>query len=151
MATFHPFPRLPPELRAHIWSLTAHPRLVHRLRVTVDGDRSYDSFCYFGWEIFAKFPMIKEMHIAIEESVLIWASAFEDFGWGSCPRENIRFIDNTSGLMLTGLELQMTHDWLMFHSWDCSRKVEDLDNLVEEIEWANDDSHLRLCDLKDVE
>lgn len=29
MSTFHPFPRLPQELRAHIWSLAAHPRLVH--------------------------------------------------------------------------------------------------------------------------
>ncbi|KAK8122669.1 hypothetical protein PG984_011339 [Apiospora sp. TS-2023a] len=29
MATFHPFPRLPPELRAQIWRLTVEPRIVN--------------------------------------------------------------------------------------------------------------------------
>ncbi|QYS99726.1 hypothetical protein H0G86_006845 [Trichoderma simmonsii] len=29
MSTFHPFPRLPIELRLRIWSLTAFPRIVH--------------------------------------------------------------------------------------------------------------------------
>ena len=34
MATFHPFPRLPAELRAQIWQMTVEPRIVEvRLRV----------------------------------------------------------------------------------------------------------------------
>ncbi|KAI1100881.1 hypothetical protein F4804DRAFT_32631 [Jackrogersella minutella] len=35
MATFHPFPRLPTELRVHIWALTARPRTVE-VRVVPD-------------------------------------------------------------------------------------------------------------------
>jgi hypothetical protein len=33
-ATFHPFPRLPFELRAYIWELTVEPRIVE-VRVVV--------------------------------------------------------------------------------------------------------------------
>ncbi|KAJ4859771.1 hypothetical protein T069G_04759 [Trichoderma breve] len=35
MSTFHPFPRLPTELRLRIWSLTAFPRMIHVKRQCV--------------------------------------------------------------------------------------------------------------------
>ncbi|OPB46288.1 hypothetical protein A0O28_0064090 [Trichoderma guizhouense] len=36
MSTFHPFPRLPIELRLRIWDLTAFPRMVHVMRQCID-------------------------------------------------------------------------------------------------------------------
>jgi hypothetical protein len=49
--------------------------------------------------------------------MITWASVFEDQGVGSFPAENVRYIDSTSGLTLTGQELVMCQDWGIFHAW----------------------------------
>ncbi|RFU78378.1 hypothetical protein TARUN_3900 [Trichoderma arundinaceum] len=229
MSTFHPFPRLPLELRARIWGLTAHPRLVHvrvkkhesrpfgvvcvtsptppppvmqvcqesreygpyrraftigsearylwvnfesdmislgdinlddleshqsdiqRLRFTVGSDESYDAFCYHRSGELGNFPVLKEIHVLVEEDILIWGSAFEDYGWGFCPEENIRFIDNASGLVLNGYQLLAALDFRVYYSWDLGGKVEDMNNLEQEIEIAMDDSHLTLAAMREIE
>ncbi|KAL6792965.1 hypothetical protein J3E68DRAFT_451396, partial [Trichoderma sp. SZMC 28012] len=45
MSTFHPFPRLPTELRLRIWSLTAFPRMIHVKRQCV-GDHGESRLQY---------------------------------------------------------------------------------------------------------
>lgn len=184
MSTFHPFMRLPQELHAHIWSLAAHPRLVHvrwktnyseavekvhvvtprlcppvmqvcrksrqhtpycrafaigsepryvwvnfeldmiclkdfylkdleshkldiqRLRITVKhGWSSYEAFGNWDINDLNDFTALQEIHVSIDNSVLVWAYLFKERYWGECPRENIKFINNTSGLILNGYQL----------------------------------------------
>lgn len=230
MSTFHPFPRLPYELRTQIWSLATPPRIVHvrqtelpggheiacvvsptpshpvlqvcresrqlaayqraftdgaeprytwidfeadmiciqsvdllhelrshrldiqRLRLTSDGSQdSYDNFFYWGGKELREFPKLKEIHVIIDVDMSIWSTIFEGSSWGSCPMENIRFIDSTSGLMLNGYQLSMLADWTMFFSWEGVGNVQDIDNLSEEIEWAIDDSHLSMSQIEEIE
>lgn len=230
MSTFHLFLRLPQELRAHIWSLAAHPRLIHvrwktnysetvekvhvitptpcppvmqvcresrkhapyrraftigsepryiwvnfetdniclqafylkdleshkldiqRLRITAKhGWSSYEAFGNWDIKDLRDFPALQEIHVAIDDSVLVWAYTFEERYWGECPRENIKFIDNTSGLILNGYQLWAVSDWGTYHSWDGEGKIKDINNLKEEIELATDDTHLSLSFIKSVE
>lgn len=227
MSTFHPFPRLPQELRAYIWSLAAHPRLVHvrwktqkseivhvvaptpslpvmqvcresrqhapyrqaftigsepryawvnfeidmiclqdfllkdleshqldiqRLRITArNGWSSHEIF--FNWDVndLRDFPVLKEIHVTIDNLVLLWAYTFEERYWGECPRENIKFIDNTSGLILNGYQLCAVSNWGTYHSWDGEGKIRDINKLEEEIEPATDDTHMGLSGIRNVE
>ncbi|KAL7913908.1 hypothetical protein GGI35DRAFT_229325 [Trichoderma velutinum] len=231
MSTFHPFPRLPQELRAHIWSLAAHHRLVHvswktrwesgkretlhvstptppppamqvcresrqhapyrrafalgsepryiwvnfeidmiclqdfflqdleshkldiqRLRITAKcGWSSYETFGNWDIDDLRDFPALKEIHVAIDSEVLVWAYTFEERYWGECPRENIKFLDNTSGLILTGSQLWAVSDWGTYFSWDGEGKIRDINNLKEEIKLATDDTHLSLSFIRSVE
>ncbi|KAL7936608.1 hypothetical protein V8C35DRAFT_295939 [Trichoderma chlorosporum] len=227
MSTFHPFPRLPQELRAYIWSLAAHPRLVHvdtktskgevvcvttptlappvmqachesrqygpyrraftigsepryvwvnfetdmicpkalglfdlqthkleiqRLRITAGlGWSSYEAFSRFYANDLRDFPALKEIHVAIDSEYSVWQYAFEECYWGVCPRENIKFIDNTTGLMLSGHQLSAAGAWCAFHSWDGEGKIKDINDLEVDPEIAEDDSYQSLSDIRDVE
>jgi hypothetical protein len=71
--------------------------------------------------------------------------------WGECSREKIKFIDNSSGLILNGYQLWAVTDWGTYHSWDGKGKIKDINNLREEIELATDDTHLSLSFIRSVE
>ncbi|UKZ83332.1 hypothetical protein TrVFT333_011140 [Trichoderma virens FT-333] len=228
MSTFHPFPRLPSEFRAYIWSLAAHPRLVHvrvvkdpyevvhvvtptpsppvmqvchesrrhgpyRWAFTIGSEPRYiwvnfeiDMIClrnlnalmafephkldiqrlmifarygcsrfdgYYDWEVdeLRNFPALKEIHDAIDHGCLGWSALFAERYWGACPRGNIRFIDTISGIMLNGYQLSAAADWGIFHSWDGGGKIEDVNNLEEEIRIADHYTHMSLSDIRAVE
>ncbi|KAF2966457.1 hypothetical protein GQX73_g7083 [Xylaria multiplex] len=219
-ATFHPFPKLPAELRIQIWTLAAGPRILHirvfpktpkmypeledlgyasptpapavlhacresrliapyqkafftstpvrggnetkyiwvnfqqdmicladyqlkrlgpyradieRLRFSVptgqNGDFFYSYFFDKSHEILRDFSALRELHISVEESFLIWGSAVCGSGYAKCPRENVRFLDTHTGLLLTGPQLEMAYNW----SWQKGGKVRDVDDIDEEI------------------
>ncbi|PTB52869.1 hypothetical protein M431DRAFT_557433 [Trichoderma harzianum CBS 226.95] len=182
MSTFHPFPRLPQELRAHIWSLAAHPRLVH-VRWKTNLSEAVEKV-----HVVTPTPCPPVMHVCREsrqhapyrraftigsELRYVWVNFETDMiclqefylkhleshkldiqrlritakhGW-----EKIKFIYNSSGLILNGYQLWAVTDWGTYHSWDGKGKIKDINNLREEIELATDDTHLSLSFIRSVE
>ncbi|EHK18972.1 uncharacterized protein TRIVIDRAFT_66993 [Trichoderma virens Gv29-8] len=213
--TFHPFPRLPYELRARIWDLAAHPRHVRiritndseantfaspmpppaimhacresrqcapyqkaffstlpgesmaryvwvnfkedmicltdyqyerlkhkdeiqRLRITIpkgrDGRNWSDAFPHFRRESLGKFPLLREVHVAMQEHVLSWGADFGGPSYGKCPSENVRFLDLHSGLLLTGPQLEMAWFWSYSHGG----LVQDMDGFDDELQFVVD-------------
>jgi len=130
--------------------LEPHRAQICRLRFRSDGSvESYDSFYYFGVKDLARFSQLHEVHLVVDGDLQVWATAFEDLRWGSCPMNNIRFIDPQSGLMLSGRQLSMACDFGVFHSWDGGgRAANGADGQVEELE---DGSHLSLRELAEVD
>ncbi|KAH6605454.1 hypothetical protein Trco_007161 [Trichoderma cornu-damae] len=63
--TFHPFPRLPSEIRSQIWALAAHPRLVH-IRITPQSDTLWNRDYYYA----SKIPQAELMHVCRESRQL---------------------------------------------------------------------------------
>ncbi|KAH6892883.1 hypothetical protein B0T10DRAFT_481066 [Thelonectria olida] len=186
-ASFHPFPRLPFELRAHIWGFAAAPRIVHirtnrtdflsptpppgvlqaskearrhapyrrsffattntgsgpryvwvnfemdmiciedheverlaphlediqRLRFTVTAeydDLIYEYFFRNSDKMMGDFTALQELHMVIEDCTRRWGTTFEHCFY-ACPRENVRFLDPQSGLLLNGFQLEMAYRW----------------------------------------
>ncbi|PTB69950.1 hypothetical protein BBK36DRAFT_1110294 [Trichoderma citrinoviride] len=215
---FHPFPRLPTELRLRIWALAATPRLVHisvrqteldrwkrialndfslpmpspavmhvcrksrlcapyqkafftivpgepehryvwvdferdmvwlansqlerlepyetkirRLRFTVEpgarGDLMFEAFGGCSHEFMAPFTVLRELHVAISDCFCAWGSTWAGSGYGKCPRENVRFLDLTTGLLLTGPQLEMACEW----EWQKGGRVIDMDDFDYEL------------------
>lgn len=132
--------------------LEPHQQDIQRLGLLSDGSyESYDDFWHHGCPKLDDFPLLREIHVVIPGNYLIWSSTFEDRRWGPCPKDNIRFIGQNNGLVLNGYQLSMACDWGMFHALDAGGKVQNLDNMEEEIELALDDSHLTLADLREIE
>ncbi|KYK60891.1 hypothetical protein DCS_02030 [Drechmeria coniospora] len=221
MATFHPFPHLFPELRAHIWRLTADPRLVsirvrktatsdlaakryqyasptpppavmhvcqesrklalyqeafvaggsnvprsyiwvnfeedmicleddsvewlsphdtdiRRLRFTVPrgdlGATFYEYFAHRSHEMLERFTALRALHLAIGENILLWGSTVCGPGYGACPRENVRFEDLKTGLLLTGPQLEMTYSWSELDGG----RVQDMEDFDDELQFMLD-------------
>ncbi|KAI0438660.1 hypothetical protein F4803DRAFT_534364 [Xylaria telfairii] len=210
-ATFHPFPRLPAELRQQIWSLAAGPRILHisvlqtspsaptkytspipppammhacqesrqhapyqkaffssrhvyiwvnfqhdmicladdkveqlaphyatiqRLRFTAPKYESYfyETFWRHSREIFGVFSALRELHVAVEVGYLIWGASLKNVGFTQCLKENTRFIDLHTGLMLNIPQIEMTEKW----SDHQGGKVLDLDDFDYELQWVVD-------------
>lgn len=67
---------------------------------------------------------------------------------GECPRDNVRFLDLGTGLLLTGPKLAMAYAW-------CEQdggRVEDVDNFDDELQFMLDnDTGLNLSQLAEIE
>ncbi|KAI0870636.1 hypothetical protein GGS24DRAFT_492866 [Hypoxylon argillaceum] len=115
--------------------LAPHCAAIERLRFTVPtgdaGDRFYESFFHWGDEVLREFLALRELHIVVEDVYLFWGSAWEGVRYGKCPRENVRFLDPHTGLLLTGPQLEMAYEW----SWQKGGKVLDIDDIDEEVQF----------------
>ncbi|KAI0542597.1 hypothetical protein GGR58DRAFT_452882 [Xylaria digitata] len=233
--TFHPFPKLPAELRIQIWTLAAGPRIlqihvflktpkskdfgyasptpapavlhvcresrliapyqkafftstpvcggtdtkyiwvnfqqdmicladhqlerlgpyqadIERLRFSVPTGLHghYLHSCFFrkSHEILRDFSTLRELHIALKESLLVWASMVQGPGYAKCPRENVRFLDLHTGLLLTEPQLDLANHW----SWLKGGKVEDVDGIDEEIRYSLENFfNLNLQELAEID
>ncbi|KAL7912394.1 hypothetical protein GGI35DRAFT_440161 [Trichoderma velutinum] len=63
--TFHPFPRLPPEIRSLIWALAVYPRLLH-IRITPKSDTLGNSYNHYASMI----PQAELMYVCRESRQL---------------------------------------------------------------------------------
>ncbi|KAK0766859.1 hypothetical protein N5P37_000588 [Trichoderma harzianum] len=63
--TFHPFPRLPSEIRSQIWALAVYPRLLH-IRITPKKDTLGNSYLHYASMI----PQAELMHVCRESRQL---------------------------------------------------------------------------------
>ncbi|OTA02934.1 hypothetical protein A9Z42_0033520 [Trichoderma parareesei] len=235
--TFHPFPRLPTELRLRIWALAVTLRLVHisakptevvrwkriapndfsspmappavmhvcresrqcapyqkafftmvpgepehryiwvdfeqdmicladdrvdwlepyqadirRLRFTVPpgdrGDLLFDVFGSVSKKLVAPFTALRELHLAISEYFCAWGSTWAVCGFGPCARENVRFLDLNTGLLLTGPQLEMAYTW----QWQQGGRVMDMDDFDDELRFMLDNyTGLDLPELAKIE
>ncbi|KAL6901286.1 hypothetical protein GGI43DRAFT_383617 [Trichoderma evansii] len=80
----------------------------------------------------------------------MWGDVFTDRSFGCCPEDNIMFLDEGSGLVLTGSQLKMVGDWRTVFSFDCEGNPPDPDSLSDEISYALDDFwHMTLAQMHD--
>ncbi|CAM1508947.1 Fc.00g026860.m01.CDS01 [Cosmosporella sp. VM-42] len=95
--------------------LAPHEADIQRLRFTVPtgyfGDIFYDYWFHHSNEVLEEFTALRELHLAIVDHVLIWGTTVSGPGYGGCPRENVRFLDVKTGLLLTGPQLEMAYNW----------------------------------------
>ncbi|EHK18980.1 uncharacterized protein TRIVIDRAFT_44202 [Trichoderma virens Gv29-8] len=229
--TFHPFPRLPFELRSQIWAMAVYPRLVH-IRATSkpsgpgcyfasmipqaelmhvcresrqlapyrkaffttlpdDSEARYiwvnfdedmicipDQFMGYlrahaadiqrlrftapagsfgeGWvtgfgyaeylkDRFKHFTALREVHVAISEDISSWVLTAGCYG--TCPYENVRFLDVHSGLMLTIPQANLVEEWISRKGW----LVENMDGIDEELQFYIDNCYTFIEDCAEVD
>ncbi|KAF7549500.1 hypothetical protein G7046_g8334 [Stylonectria norvegica] len=153
-ALFHPFPRLHHELRAPIWGFAVTPRIVHirtntlkcssptpllavmqashESRQHATYQKSFFTAANSGSEtrdeFMEDFTALRELHIVIEDCIGLWGTTFEACFYG-CPRENVRFLDLRSGLLLNSFLLEMAYLWTA-ENGGLIRGVENVDEEV---------------------
>ncbi|KAG9254812.1 uncharacterized protein F5Z01DRAFT_681325 [Emericellopsis atlantica] len=146
------FASLPYELRSHIWSLAVEPRRIHGVRMercfTVNFE--VDIFCvtslyciadisesvnHFGvLNVLDDFISLREIKIILEPGDLRWGTSILGHNLERCP--NITFVDEHSGLALTGPQLRLAEEWRIRLSFDIAGYPPDPDRLSEEIAHA---------------
>ncbi|KAI0190108.1 hypothetical protein F4808DRAFT_465733 [Astrocystis sublimbata] len=112
--------------------LAPHCADIERLRLTaeveVEGHCFLDYFKQESTWLLEPFVRLRELHIAVEDKFLEWAESWMGVGYANCPRDNIRFLDLHTGLLLTGPQLVLAYDWC----WRNGGKAEDIDDFDEE-------------------
>ncbi|KAM6477838.1 hypothetical protein HDV62DRAFT_372234 [Trichoderma sp. SZMC 28011] len=228
--TFHPFPRLPFEIRSQIWALAVYPRLLH-IRITPKKDTLGNSYLHYAsmipqaelmhvcresrqlapyrkaffttlpgdcearyiwvnfdedmislqdeklgglaphaaeiqrlrfmvptgsyreyWEDtfhrypdthFKRFTALRELHFALSKGYGMLGYAH----YGTCPPDNVRYVNIHTGLMLTWAQSEMMDDW----AWRKGGLVEDMDNFDEELEWVVDNAITFIQDCAEID
>ncbi|KFH44287.1 hypothetical protein ACRE_049410 [Hapsidospora chrysogenum ATCC 11550] len=137
-----------------IADIVSHRSDVQRLHIRTDDDHDwYESATNHGaLRILDDFVNLREIQVVLGPGGLLWGDVFADWGFGHCPRENITFVDEGSGLVLTGPQLKLVGDWRMFFSFDSEGNPPDPDELSDEIEYALDDtSHLTMAQMHEID
>jgi hypothetical protein len=122
-----------------IADIVSHRSEVQRLHIRTDDDHDwYESATNYGaLRILDNFVNLREFQVAL--------------GAGG-HRENISFVDEGSGLLLTGPQLRLVNDWRMFFSFDSEGNPPDPDRLSDEIEDALDDTwHLTMAQMREMD
>lgn len=102
-------------------------------------------------KILGKFSSLKDVRIVLEPGDLMWGNVtLRWYLFTYCPGADITLIDEGSGLVLTGTQLQMIRDWRRIFSFDSEGNPPDADRLSEEIEWTLDDCHLTLAQIHEM-
>ncbi|KAI0554589.1 hypothetical protein F4679DRAFT_303192 [Xylaria curta] len=132
--------------------LAPHHANIERLRFTVPtgdlGDRFYDYFYHNSREMLCSLSALRELHIAVEEYILIWGTTVECARYGECPRENVKFLDLKTGLLLTGPQLEMMYKWNL----EDGGKVWDVDDFDDELGFMLDnETGLNLSELAEID
>lgn len=120
---------------------------VRRLRISTDDHRGwYDSATiHGGLRILDEFPNLGHLQIVLDPGDLMWADVFSEWGLGRCPADIISFVDEGSGLVLTGPQLRLVSDWRIFFSFDSDGNPPAEDELEDQIDYISDDTwHLTM-------
>lgn len=84
----------------------------------------------------------------------MWADAFSPSRWNLfslCPGANVSFLDEGTGLVLTGHQLQMTDHWRARYSFDRWDNPPDAEDLSSWIHWVNSNHGRILREVYDVD
>ncbi|KAF7553010.1 hypothetical protein G7Z17_g3938 [Cylindrodendrum hubeiense] len=122
--------------------LAPHLAEIQRLKFTIPADKDelmYSFFFHYSREFMRDFTALQELHMVIEGCIGLWGTTFEACFYG-CPRENVRFLDPQSGLLLNGFQLEMAYLWRA----ENGGLVRDVDDVDTEVMWILEDK----CDLK---
>ncbi|UKZ91714.1 uncharacterized protein TrAFT101_006684 [Trichoderma asperellum] len=126
---------------------------VQRLQIRTDDHFEWykSATTYNGLSILSELESLREIQVVLEPGDLAWGHVFTDWGFG-CHRDIVTFLDEGSGLVLTGPQLKMVEDWWMVFSFDSEGNPPDPDRLSDEIEHALDDSwHMTLAQRHEVD
>ncbi|KAL6794031.1 hypothetical protein J3E68DRAFT_427538 [Trichoderma sp. SZMC 28012] len=133
--------------------IVSHRSEVQRLRIRTDDHPDwYESATrYNGLSTLSKMESLREIQVVLEPGDLMWGDVFADYGFGCCPKDNITFLDEGSGLVLTGPQLKMVGDWRIVFSFDSEGNPPDPDRLSDEIDHALDDFwHMTLAQMHEL-
>lgn len=75
-----------------------------------------------------------EYHVVAGDGVGAWWGAWEDFTW-TCKRENLKFIDKQTGMIMNSYEVDKMMDDIQAHAW----QQEDEERLAAEMAAATID------------
>ncbi|UKZ61275.1 uncharacterized protein TrAtP1_002542 [Trichoderma atroviride] len=124
--------------------MLSHRSEIQRLQIRTDDDIAIDWYeaatRYNGLSGVYQLENLGEIQVVLEPGDLMWGDVFKDWGLGRCPQDNITFLDEGSGLVLTGDQLKMVGDWRVVFSFDSEGNPPDPDRLSEEIAHVLDDS-----------
>lgn len=133
--------------------IVSHRSEVQRLRIQTDDHPDwYESATrYNGLSTLSKMESLREIQVVLEPGDLMWGDVFADYGFGCCPEDNITFLDEGSGLVLTGSQLKMVGDWRIVFSFDSEGNPPDPERLSDEIDYALDDFwHMTLAQMHEL-
>ncbi|RYO99404.1 hypothetical protein DL764_006826 [Monosporascus ibericus] len=136
-----------------IEDIVSHRSEVQRLQIRTDDDDDWyeSATTYRVLSILYEFVNLREIQVVLEPGDLMWGDVFTEQSFGDCPRENITFVHEGSGLVLTGPQLKLVSDWRMVFSFDSEGNPPEADRLSEEIEHALDDTwHLTMAQMHEV-
>ena len=136
--------------------IVSHRSQVQRLKVwTVEDWDWYESVTYgSGLRCLPKFPGLREVQVALERGDIMWADVFSPSGrnfFSMCPGANVSFLDEGTGLVLTGPQLQMTYYWRTQYSFDRCTNPPDAAELSHWIQWVNGNDRRILREVWDVD
>ncbi|KAH7115424.1 hypothetical protein B0J13DRAFT_459639 [Dactylonectria estremocensis] len=116
--------------------LAPHLAEIRRLKFTIraEDELTYSYFFYHSDKFMGDFTALQELHMVLEDCILLWSTTFEHCFYG-CPRENVRFLDPKLGLLLTGFQLEMVYIWGV----EYGGRVYDVDDVDAEIEFIIED------------
>ncbi|KEY74416.1 hypothetical protein S7711_10848 [Stachybotrys chartarum IBT 7711] len=137
-----------------IVNIVSHRSEVQRLRIQTDDHPDwYESATnYKVRKILSDFVNLTQVQVVLPLGDTTWAEVFEWQGFGYCHTDNITFIDQACGLVLTGHQLKLVADWRMVFSFDSAGNPPDADRLSEEIEHALDDTwHLTMTQMREID
>lgn len=137
-----------------IADIVSHRSEVQRLQIRTDDDRDwYESVTRFsGLAILFAFVNLREIQVVLKHGDLMWGDVFAEQCFGNCPNENVTFVHEGSGLVLTGPQLKLVSDWRLVFSFDSEGNPPEADTLSEEIEHALDDTwHLTMAQMHEVD
>ncbi|KAH7124706.1 hypothetical protein EDB81DRAFT_860916 [Dactylonectria macrodidyma] len=130
--------------------LAPHLAEIQRLKFTVPAEKddlTYEYFFRDSEEFMGDFTALQELHMVIEDCPRRWGTTFEHCFYG-CPRENVRFLDPQSGLLLNGLQLERAYNW----SVQDGGVVGDVDDIDRELLFIiENDCGLKLDELAEIE
>ncbi|KAL7785630.1 hypothetical protein V8C37DRAFT_314677 [Trichoderma ceciliae] len=137
-----------------IKDIVSHRSAVQRLQIRTDDHLDwYESATnHNGLSVLFELESLREIQVVLEPGDLTWGDVFADWSFGCCPRDNITFLDEGSGLVLTGSQLKMVGDWRTVFSFDSEGNPPDPDRLSDEIDHALDDSwHMTLAQMHELD
>ncbi|KAM0261141.1 hypothetical protein ACHAQJ_002403 [Trichoderma viride] len=127
---------------------------VQRLQIRTDDliDWFESATNYDGLSILFELKSLREIQVVLEPGDLMWGVVFAGWSFGCCPRDNITFLNEGSGLVLSGSQLKMAGDWQTVFSFDSRGNPPDPDRLSAEIGRALDDSyHMTLAQMRELD
>ncbi|KAI1357238.1 hypothetical protein F5Y08DRAFT_199183 [Xylaria arbuscula] len=113
---------------------------IGRLRFTVPIDDHMSSYTFYSYwfhnnsEILKPFSALRELHIAVQDSICFWGSTVEGTDCSLCTRYGIRFLDLHTGLLLTGPQIGMAYSW----NWQKGGLIRNVDDVDEDIRFDRD-------------
>lgn len=107
-----------------VWSvgeIGSHRSDIQRLHIRTDDDESDwgEAVVHLGaLRDLKDFTSLREVKIYLEPGDLRWGRVVTSHIFPHCPNENVALVDEGSGLVLTGRQLELVYDWRVYMSFD---------------------------------